>query len=219
MSRYDSMLSHKLAQYEDSKVMDAYFYALSSEFDLIDNILSDLRDKRWIDTGEGLQLDGIGTIVDQDRLIEQAVALEFFGFYGQAGARGFGQARFRSRNEPYLSSSTLADPEYRLVLWAKVFKNNSLGYAEDTIKSLQFIFSADTIILEDAGNAKFMIGINKLLTPSEILLANSLELMIRAGGVGCIFMTNFDNYAFGFKGQKLAKGFGQAPFARIFYSR
>ncbi|WP_196595255.1 DUF2612 domain-containing protein [Pectinatus frisingensis] len=218
MSRYGSMINHTLAQYDNSTVMQAAFYAVSEELELIDTILDDLKNKRWIDTGVGTQLDGIGTIVDRSRLVNAAIALEFFGFYGQAGAKGFGQARFRSKDESYLSTANLADPEYRLVLWSKVFKNNSLTYANDTIKSLQFIFDVDNVIVQDAGNAKFMIGIGKTLSANEILLANALDLLIRAGGVGCQFMSDFDGYAFGFKGQKYAKGFGQAAFASTFYN-
>lgn len=218
MSRYDSMINHTLAQYDNSTVMQAFFYAVSDELELIDTILDDLKNKRWIDSGEGVQLDGIGTIIDRSRLINSAIALNFFGFNGQAGAKGFGQARFRDKDESYLSTAKLADPEYRLVLWSKVFKNNSLAYTNDTIKSLQFIFSADNVIVQDAGNAKFMVGVGKTLSANEILLANALDLLIRAGGVGCVFMSSFNGFGFGFKGQKFAKGFGQAAFASIFYS-
>lgn len=206
-----------LAQFDNNTVMQAFFYAVAQEIELLNAAFDDLKNKRWIDTGEGVQLDGIGEIIDRGRLIGAAIYLEYFGFAGQNGAKNFGEARFRTHDDPMTATTKLADPEYRLILWSKVFKNNSLGYVNDTVKSVQFIFNVNNVIIQDAGNAKFMIGVGKKLSANEILLAKSLDLMIRAGGVGCVFMSQFDGYAFGFAGQKYAKGFGQAPFSTIFY--
>lgn len=219
MSRYDSMNKHLLAQFSDTEVMQAIFYAVSEEMQLIDTALKDLKEKRWINTGQGAQLDGIGHIVDRNRLIENAIVISFFGFENQTNTTGFGQARFREYSEPYLSSTSLRDDEYRLILWAKVNKNNSLCYMNDTIKSIQFIFNVDTVILQDIYNAKFIIGIGRILTGNEIVFANALDLIVRPAGVSCQSMTHFDkDNVFGFYNQKIAKGFGQAPLAEIFNS-
>lgn len=211
------MLEHCLAQYADKEVIEAFLSAVATELDSIDSVLYDLKYNRWIDTGSGKQLDGIGTIVSQDRIISDAVAIPFFGFYGQNNTTGFNQARFRSKDESYLSSDTLSDAEYRLVLWAKVSKNNSLGYLEDTIKSVQFIFDTDLVIIQDVGNAKFSIGIGRTITASEKTLAKALDLFIRAGGVSYQFISSFDkDNVFGFSTSKNAKGFGIGKFASIF---
>lgn len=218
MSRVSDMLDKILAQYGTSETMKYFFEAVAEELDLIDNATTDLKEKRWIDTGEGVQLDGIGTIVDRSRVLQKAIPLQFFGFEGQASATGFSQARFRSYLETYLSSATLSDAEYRLVLWSKVSKNNSLCYFEDTISALQFVFNANTVIVQDADNARYIVGIGKVLSQNEIILANSLDLLVRAGGVKCDFMTNFDaDNVFGFSNQKIALGFNQGSFANTFY--
>ena len=214
MTRTEDMHEHLIAQFHDKPAIYAELYALGEEMDLLDKAFIDLRDLRWIDTGQGVQLDGIGTIVGQDRQIANAVAVPFFGFFGQIGTMGFEQARFRDYGEAWLASYNLSDAEYRLVLWAKVAKNITNGTAEDTIRSLMFIFNAPTVFLWEIGNAKIRVGIGRKLEQSDILLAKAFDLFIRAGGVGIIDAVYFDydNY-FGFLGQKNAKGFEEGSFA------
>lgn len=217
MTRSESMKAHLIGQFEDKKVFAAILESLGEELDELDQAFDDLKELRWIDTGAGKQLDGIGEIVGQDRQIGKAVAIPFFGFYGQTGTLGFEQARFRDTNEDYLASYNLMDAEYRLVLWAKVSKNISRGTAEDTISSLLFIFSAPYVVLHEIGNAKIAIGIGRRLLQSDILLADAVDLLIRAGGVGVEWREHFDyDDYFGFLGQLNAKGFEQGSFADSF---
>ena len=217
MSREESMQEHLIGQFQNKKVFVAILTALGEEMDTLDAVCDDLKNKRWIDTGEGVQLDGIGQIVGRSRQIDKAVAVPFFGFLGQAGTLGFEQARFRDANESWLASYNLADAEYRPVLWAKVAKNIADGTAEDTISSLKFIFKAPYVVLEEIGNAKIAIGIGKRLLQSDIILADAVDLMIRAGGVGMKWREhfNYDSY-FGFLGQPNAKGFEVGSFADSF---
>ena len=59
MNRYDDMNKHLLEQFNKAEVIKAIFYALFLEFKEMDTAISDLENKRWIDTGEGAQLDGV----------------------------------------------------------------------------------------------------------------------------------------------------------------
>lgn len=61
----DRMKDHLIAQFADKPVIYAELDALGAELDLLRQAFTDLREKRWIDTGEGMQLNGIGTIVDR----------------------------------------------------------------------------------------------------------------------------------------------------------
>jgi hypothetical protein len=184
--------------------------------DELNQAVNDLKNKRWIDTAEGVQLDGIGEIVDRDRQIDEAIAIKVFGFYGQPNVAGFGQARFRGANESNLASYILEDTEYRLVLALKAMKNNSRATAEDTIKSLNYVFGAPYIVLQEVGNANLIIGIAKRLTDNEIMLSQAVDLIVKAGGVGIKYKSYFPVGYFGFLGQPNAAGFGSGSFARIF---
>lgn len=222
----DRMRQHLISQfqwdvidekiYDDKPVLRAILSALGAEMGELNQAVNDLKNKRWIDTGEGVQLDGIGEIVDRNRQIDKAIAIKVFGFYGQPKVAGFGQARFRGANESNLASYILEDTEYRLVLALKAMKNNSRATAEDTIKSLKYIYNAPAISYEEVGNANVIVGIGKVLSDDEKLLANAVDLVIRAGGVGLKYKSYYPAAYFGFLGQPNAQGFGVGSFAHIF---
>lgn len=213
MSKSDNMQNHLISQFQGKKVIRSLLDVWGNDMDELEKVFLDLKNKRWIDSGDGVQLDGVGEIVVQSRQISEAVQLSFFGFEGQPNALTFSEGRFRETNETHLQTVNLADPEYRTVLWAKVSKNTSFGYGDDTIRSLKFIFNAK-IVLHEMGNAKIAVAIGRRLTPNEITMANAIDLLVRAGGVGIAYLSMFeyDNY-FGFLGQQNAKGFDTGAFA------
>lgn len=215
--RFERMLSHLLGQYENKPIIEAILYAIYAEFDDIDKAFNDLKYNRWIDTGEGVQLDGIGDIVVRSRIIENVISVPFFGFKHQAGILGFGQARFRSSGESYMSSTTLLDDEYRKILWLKVFKNHTLSTTEDTISAFKKLLNANRVILREIGNAKMVISVDRVLTDYEVAFLRAVDLTIYMAGVGIKYLNSFNEKAFfGFKNQRNAKGFGVGSFARIY---
>lgn len=222
----DRMRQHLISQFQweiidskiygDKPVLRAILSALGAEMDELNQAVNDLKNKRWIDAAEGVQLDGIGEIVDRSRQIDKAIAVKVFGFYGQPNIVGFGQARFKGANESNLESYILDDTEYKLVLALKAMKNNSRATAEDTINSLKYIYNAPAISYEEVGNANVIVGIGKKLTDNEKLLANAVDLVVRAGGVGMKYKSYYPSNYFGFLGQPNARGFGVGSFAHIF---
>lgn len=211
------MQNRLLMQFNNSPLFKGVLAAVGSEMDELTAVFVDLRNLRWIDTGDGQQLDGCGQIVQQSRTISQAIAINFFGFDGQIGITGFNQGRIRQNREAYLTSTKLADAEYRQILWAKVAKNTTDGTAESTINSLYRLYKAK-IVLAETGNAKMRIAIGRELTEAEILLANALNLLVRAGGVSIEIKSYFiDGHAFGFSNQNQGYlGFGSGILAKEF---
>ena len=208
MSRADSMISHLLMQFSQSVNMHIFLNALGAELDELTQALNDLQEKRWIDTGGGVQLDNIGVLIDRSREIAGSIQLEFFAFYDQPNALSFGVGRFRDTPAvPYLATSTLDDETYRPVLWHKVSKDTTTGTTESTIESTKFIFSAPFVTLTELGNAKIAIGVGRELTDNDVVLARALDLFIRAGGVGLVFVEEIPDPYFGFVDQFDAKGF------------
>jgi hypothetical protein len=202
--------------YDDKPVLRAILSAFGAEMDELNQSINDLKNRRWIDTAEGVQLDGIGEIVDRNRQIDKAIAVQVFGFQGQPNIAGFGEARFRGADESTLATYILDDSEYKLVLALKAMKNNSRATAEDTINSLKYIYNAHAISYEEVGNANVIVGIGKKLTDNEKMLANAVDLVVRAGGVGMKYKSYYPSNYFGFLGQPNACGFGVGSFAHIF---
>lgn len=208
MSRSESMINHLLMQFSQSTNMHIFLDALGQELDELTQALDDLQNKRWIDTGSGVQLDNIGVLIDRSREIAGSIQLEFFGFFDQPNTLTFNVGRFRDTPAvPYTATSILDDETYRPVLWHKVSKDTTKGTAESTIESVKFVYNAPFVSLTELGNAKIGIGIGRELTDNDIVLARALDLFIRAGGVGLDFVEEIPDPFFGFVDQGDAKGF------------
>ena len=213
MTRAESMISHLLMQFSKSVNMQIFLNALGAELDELTQTLNDLQNKRWIDTGSGVQLDNIGVLIDRSRQVAGAIQLEFFGFLDQPNIQTFGIGRFRDTTAtPYTASSVLDDEAYRPVLWHKVAKDTTDGTTESTIESLKFIFDAPFIVLQEKGNAKFDVGVGRELTDNDITLARAINLFIKAGGVGVDLKYQIPTKYFGFRGQPNAYGFEEGSF-------
>ena len=209
----DRMINHLIMQFSKSVNMQAFLTALGGELDELATALDDLQNKRWIDTGSGVQLDNIGVLIDRSRNIAGAIQLEFFGFYDQPNIQTFGIGRFRDTTSvAYTVSSVLDDESYRPVLWHKVSKDTTDGTTESTIESLKFIFNAPFVIIEEKGNAKFDIGIGRELSDNDITLARAINLLIKAGGVGVDLKYQIPQRYFGFRGEPNAYGFEEGSF-------
>lgn len=213
MTHTERMISHLIGQFQDKPVIEAELEALGAELDALRSAFDDLRNKRWIDTGEGVQLDGIGTIVNRDRTIHDSLQLDFFGFSGQDNSQTFGVGRFRSINENWLASTRLEDDDYRKILWLKVFYDSSQATGDESIHCLRVLFDTQNIILHEAGNAKIIVGLGRRLTANDIRLARTLHLITLGGGIGLWNVEMFDADYFGFLGQPDAKTFGAGSWA------
>lgn len=217
MTRAESMNGHLIKQFQGKNIIGIVLEVIGEELDELDKALADLKNKRWIDTGEGVQLDGIGELIDRPREIAASIQIEFFGFADQPNARTFGEGRFRDTDATeYLASSRLEDYEYRPVLWHKVMKNISSCTAEETIKSAMFVFDAPSVVLVERGNAKISLAIGREMSDNDIMLGRALNLFIKAGGVGLDWTSQYDyDCYFGFLGQPNAKGFEEGKFSDL----
>lgn len=216
MNRIERMRGHLIAQFGDKPIIDALLQAVAEELNVLYSAVVDVQEKRWIDTGEGVQLDGIGRIIDRGRTIDKAISDTFFGFAGQTGIDTFGKARFRSAGEEYLATARLNDDMYRRVLWAKVFYDISNGTIPDILQSTRRILNAESVALAELEPANFYLIIGGNLTESQLLLAKEIGLIVKGGGIGIKYFINYnDNNYFGFRHQPNSKGFGIGEFAKI----
>lgn len=213
MTHTERMISHLIGQFQDKPVIQAELDALGVELEALRGAFDDLKNKRWIDTGEGTQLDGIGTIVNRSRTIKDSLQIEFFGFSDQDNSQTFGIGRFRSINESWLASSKLSDDDYRKILRLKVFYDSSQATGDELIHCLQVLFNAHNVVIYEPGNAKITVGIGRRLTANDIRLVRVLNLIPKGGGIGLQAAEMFDADYFGFLGQPGAKTFGVGSWA------
>ena len=204
-----------LAQYGNSPRLESVVRALYAPAQGLQGALRQLFEDRWLDTSVGQQLDGIGEIVGQPREIADTVYVKFFGFDGQPGALGFGQARFRRGYEKAVSGSTrLLDAEYRKVLYWKIAVNNGHGTTPEIAAALKTIFDVSQVRIKDVGNAKLNIWISALPGPNNPLMADPYQWVPAAAGVGVHILTGSNDKPFGFTSQGFY-GFGAGMLARM----
>lgn len=204
--------------YTQSPKFLAFLDALLSYCNELEAVFQTVALQSDIAIAEGVNLDVIGDIVGVSRFIPNAIPVQFFGFDGQPGADLFGEeglpgigSRFRDESESYLSTSVLSDPEFRLLIGAKIIKNHSQGFNEDIIAGLTYLFpDAPNIVVEDGGGMAISIAIGRSLTFLEKTLISNLDILPRPSGVRIAQRVTYDVDAYlGFDFQPGAMTFGE----------
>lgn len=204
---------HWPAQFNDGSRIEAVVRALAKPLNSGQAATLQLLEERWLDTAVGAQLDGIGDIVGLPRVIDDVAYIEFFGFLGQPGIAGFGEGRFRRAYEETIGgSTTLLDPEYRRLLYWKIAINNGHGTTPEIIAALKPILDVTRVIVQDIGNAKIAVWVNRLPGVSDPLMINAQRWVPKAAGVG-LRLTASTDMPFGFVEQGFY-GFGVGVMAR-----
>lgn len=216
----EKMLERLLCQFEDKPNIRAVLEVAGEEFEFHSELKRKIRTEIWPDTAVGRQLDMCGEVADISRTVEGSLSVDYFGFPDH-GNNSFGKARFYRYGEPYLGSAVLQDSEYRLAIMSKIAKNNTDGGRQSTIDSIKRMFGVNKVVAVNGGNAKMRIGIGRYVSPNELKLINSLDLIIRGAGIGIIYLYWFDssNGSFGFsRNGRNVGGFapmGKGVFARV----
>ena len=111
-------------QYRDKPNASAEITAIVNPFNNIFDLYSSFEKAFDVDTGIGKQLDVLGRIVGQNRLIEQAIPREYFGFVNKnSNAKSFGYPFFKKGDDLY-AKLELNDSEYRFFIKLRIAKNN-----------------------------------------------------------------------------------------------
>ena len=162
---------------------------VTGAIDAITQVILGLPDAFDIDNAIGAQLDIVGEWVGRKRLVNEILAVEFFGFADDGAALPFGEltdvskgGRFYEQGESFSSSTTLADPEYRTILKAKIVRNQWDGTTAGIEAALQYVFNAPCTVV-DNGTLNLTINIGAEITAVEKTLLSTFDLLPRPAGV------------------------------------
>lgn len=175
--------------FKDKVVFDKMLQLLTFEAQNIQKAYKDLMQLRSIDTATGMQLDIIGDIVGQDRILLSIDSYSFFGFVGAPKAGSFGALNNTSIGSKFWSlggatggviggNVQLDDDTYRRFIKAKIIKNNTRSTPEDFIKAINTIFGVTgTLVLEDSSTTPATVRVlfNKSLSEFEKFLLNAIN--------------------------------------------
>lgn len=158
-------------QFKDKEVIDRFLQLLIFAQTELQTVFKDLMQLRSLDTATGEQLNILGRIVGQDRVLLNSDLYDFFGFQGALKAGSMGTLSnpnigsiFYSLGEPLGGNIELSDETYRLFIRAKILKNTTASTSEEFIRSINLIFGDSSIIaIEDespeySGNVLVLFG-------------------------------------------------------------
>lgn len=158
-------------QFKDKEVIDRFLQLLIFAQTELQSVFKDLMQLRSLDTATGEQLNILGRIVGQDRVLLNSDLYDFFGFQGALKAGSMGTLEdanvgsiFYSLGEPLGGNIELSDETYRLFIRAKILKNTTASTSEEFIRSINLIFGDSSIIaIEDespeySGNVLVLFG-------------------------------------------------------------
>lgn len=160
-------------QFQDKEIFKRYLRLLVIGIQETLAVSRDLLQKRDIDSATGAQLDIIGDIVGQPRVLLNADLYPFFGFQGDLAANSFGTYYNKQIGGYWYSYGgkiggdvSLNDEQYRLIIKARIIKNNSKGTNEDYIRFGNFVFNT-TISFENDGGGKSTVLVGRRMTLFE----------------------------------------------------
>lgn len=209
-------------QFRESDIFKRYLETLVDGYDDILKCLEDLVSLRSLSTAEGVQLDMIGEIVGQPRVLVEVDLYQYFGFQGALNAESLGDLNsplggvFYNLGDILGGNRSLTDEQYRMFIRAKIFKNSFTATPEEFITAVNQIFQTEStfISLDEGGHAVVYFG--RELSSFERVLINyvftggdyPVRLIPKTVGVGLDFGVYREGDYFGFAGTPGAKGFG-----------
>lgn len=164
-------------QFQDKDIFKRYLKLLKLGVQETLSVARDLMQKRDIDSATGAQLDIIGEIVGQPRTLINTDLYPFFGFEGDLVANSFG-TYYNNQIGGYWYSYggkiggdvTLNDEQYRLIIKAKIIKNNAKGTNEDYIHFGNFVFGTTIKFFDDhSGKSTVLVGRRMTLFEKAIM--------------------------------------------------
>lgn len=191
----------------------------SSEFESIYHVIKSFEEKFDLDNAVGDQLDKIGKLVGQSRIIQNAIPKVYFGFSENENARGFGQAPFFNISDNKYSPTQLNDYQYLFFIKARIAKNNCHGVMQnDTGNSIQdviqFLFNGGAYVLDNK-DMTLNLYVYTDVALDFVRILRSEDLLPAPMGVDYKFIKIIDGDTFGFSENENAKGFGQGVFAEL----
>ena len=161
-------------QFKDKPIFDAYVKIVMQEIAELQTAFKDLKQLRDLDSAVGVQLDVIGDIVGQPRVLVDFTLSPYFGFDTAPQAKTFGTTAdvgiggyFKSVSDANGSPFEVDDDTYRFLIRARIAANISNTTPQGVMNALNFILETNDCLIEEVGNAHLVITHYVTLTPLQ----------------------------------------------------
>lgn len=172
------------AQYADKPKAVQWYNITPTLGDEITDAYEAVRMSYDIDAAVGAQLDVIGRIVVIDRGFESLIVFDpdcRFGAGNKASRFGGLSARFNNRGA--MVSQEVSDAIFRVLIRAKIAKNNSEATLDGVVDALSYITSANSIQVIDYENMTMSVSFGNTLNEIERFVFNTFDVVPRPQGV------------------------------------
>lgn len=201
------------AQYADKPKAVAWYNITPNMAQPLFDTFDAVRMSYDIDTAVGAQLDVIGRIVVIDRGFESFVVFDpdtYFGGSGDACQFGGIDSQFESVGTTV--SNEVSDAIFRVLIRAKIAKNNNDATLDGIASALSFITESSPIRVVDNENMTMSVSFGSELTDIERFVFNTFDVVPRPQGVrflGYVEETAITQFggAFGFGDTRASFGF------------
>ena len=161
-------------EYSTHPIFDNYITIVMDELQELQNLFKDLTQLRDLDNAVGAQLDIIGAIVGQPRLLVDFGLFPFFGFDGATNAQTFGTLANPSVGGVWKSVSDkegedylLNDDDYRFILRARIAANISNTSPQGVMDAVNYILQRTDTEIDEVQPAHVVITYYGTLTPLQ----------------------------------------------------
>lgn len=202
-------------QYRKKPKATATIQAITDETKRVFQSSLDLAKILNVDEATGYALDLVGRHVGISRILNQAIAKEYFGFLGSAGALAFNKGEFYRFGDSLTGLVRLTDEDYRFFIKAKIAKNYQDGTIANIVDSTQYLFGDSSNVVDNQDMTMNLIVNAKNMNSLTLYAVSKLDICVRPIGVMYRYIVLTSDKPFGFKDVPGAYGFGKGSFVRL----
>ncbi|MCF6782313.1 DUF2612 domain-containing protein [Pseudomonas stutzeri] len=159
-----------------------------------------------IDNAAGEQLNIIGRIAGIDRPRIRSDALQVFAYNGTIGAQSYDTAPYR---EPGTELPTILLPDYlyRVLIKAKIMRNNGAATIDDVKDAVDFIFGVQSTVIDAQDMSMATVWLEEGVAANLLVLVQEFDIIPRPQGVKIRKIAK-NEYPFAYKGTFSAQPYG-----------
>ena len=161
-------------QFKNKPIFDAHIKIVIDEIIELQDMFQDLIGLRGLETATGVQLDIIGAIVGQPRVLVDFTLFPFFGFLEDSSALSFSSLAdptsggiLKSLSDSDGEDYEVDDETYRFILRARIVANISNTTPQGVIDAVNYIVGRTDSNIVELGNARLKIIHYATLTPLQ----------------------------------------------------
>jgi len=211
MDHAKKALSRVYWQYRNSPKLREWMQILPRiAQDQIEGPIQQVVDILDIDNASGEQLEIIGRIAGIERPRIRSDALQVFACNGTIGAQPYGAAPYR---EPGADLPTILLPDYlyRVLIKAKIRRNNGSATLDDVKESVDFIFGVDSTVIDGQSMSMSTVWFEGDVAANLLVMVQEFDIIPRPQGVNIRKIAK-NEYPFAYKGTFSAQPYGEGSY-------